>query len=310
MTLDMIISIVMTIIISATPLLLAGLGELVTEKSGVLNLGLEGLMLIGAVSGFAASYHTGSTLLGCVAAVVAGAFAASLFAFLTLVLLANQVATGLALTIFGTGLSSLIGVSYVGHTIERLPALFQPALATHPWLRCVFGYDGLVYGALTLTFAIAWFLKHTRAGLILRAVGESDEAAHAIGYPVIKIRFLATLFGGALAGLAGAYFSLALTPMWADKLTAGRGWIALALVVFASWRPWRVLGGALLFGAVMTLELHVKAAGFHLVPPEVLAMMPYLATIVVLTIICARNSNYASGVSLAAPASLGHSFKA
>jgi general nucleoside transport system permease protein len=306
MSLDIAISIVMTLVIAATPILLAGLGELVAEKSGVLNLGVEGMMLVGAVAGFIAASASGFTPLGYVVAALAGLGASLLFAALALTLGANQVATGLALTIFGTGLSSLAGAGFVGTTITRLPALFPPELANHPLLRLAFGYDVIVYLSIALTLAAAWFLNRTRSGLILRCVGESDASAHAIGYPVTAIRYLAVAFGGALAGLAGAYYSLAVTPMWADRITAGRGWIALALVVFSSWRPWRLLLGAYLFGAVMTLELYSKAAGFALLPPEMLAMLPYLATVAALAVIAMRPSRG----RLDAPRCLGKTFRA
>ena len=300
----LLVSFVMTVAMAATPILLASLGELVAEKAGVLNLGVEGMMLIGAVTGFAAATLTGSAYLGLLAAMLGGVAVSLIFAGLTLGLSANQVATGLALTIFGTGASSLLGAPFVGRTIERLGPLLPADLAEHPVLRVVFGYDLLVYLSLGLTFAVAWWLKRTRPGLILRAVGESDSSAHSIGYPVLAVRTAAVAFGGALAGLGGAYFSLELTPMWADRLTAGRGWIALALVVFASWRPLRLLAGAYLFGAVMTFELHAKASGFGLLPPEMLAMLPYLATILVLTLISIRPGR----LSAAAPACLGKSF--
>jgi simple sugar transport system permease protein len=306
MTTDIAISFVMTLVIAATPILLAGLGELVVEKSGVLNLGVEGMMLVGAVTGFIVASASGVTTLGYAGAAIAGAAASMLFAVLALTLGANQVATGLALTIFGTGLSSLAGVGYVGTTIARLPPLFPDALAHDPMLRLVFGYDPIVYLSVLLTLAAAWFLERTRAGLILRCVGESDTSAHAIGYPVIAIRYAAVAFGGAMAGVAGAYFSLAMTPMWADRITAGRGWIALALVVFSAWRPWRLLAGAYLFGAVMTLELHAKARGVSVVPPEVLAMLPYLATVVALALIAMRPSRG----RFEAPRCLGRAFRA
>lgn len=278
------LAILMTIIIAATPLLLAGLGELVTEKSGVLNLGVEGMMLLGAVTGFAIGTVTGSLTLGIIAAIGAGMAASLVFAFLTLKLSANQVATGLALTIFGTGLSALIGVPYVGKTISRLPTLFPDSLAKNDILKIIFGYDVIVYFALFLTFTASYFLYKTKWGLILRAVGENDASAHAIGYKVLAIRTYALMFGGACAGLAGAYFSLAITPLWAEKMTAGRGWIALALVVFATWKPTRLLLGAYLFGGVMTLELHAKAIGLPLAS-EFFASLPYLATLLVLTLI-------------------------
>ena len=306
MNFDIAISIVMTLVVAATPILLAGLGELIAEKSGVLNLGVEGMMLVGAVAGFITASLTGFTPFGYAVAALAGLCASLLFGVLALTLGSNQVATGLALTIFGTGLSSLAGAGFVGTTIARLPALFPPTLAGHPVLRLVFGYDVIVYLSIALTLAATWFLNHTRSGLILRSVGESDASAHAIGYPVTAIRYGAVAFGGALAGLAGAYYSLAVTPMWADRITAGRGWIALALVVFSAWRPWRLLLGAYIFGAVMTLELYSKAAGFALLPPEVLAMLPYLATVAALTVIAMRPSRG----RLDAPRCLGKTFQA
>lgn len=306
MTTAILVSILMTLVAASTPILLAALGELVTEKAGVLNLGVEGMMLCGAVAGFAVAFSTGSTMLGLVAAMAAGIATAMVFAVLTLSLTANQVATGLALTIFGIGASSLIGAGFVGRTITRLGPVFPTALSEHPWLRAIFGHDIVVYLSLALVLGVSLFLRRTRPGLILRAVGENDASAHAIGYPVIAIRYAAIAFGGALAGLGGAYFSLALTPMWADGLTAGRGWIALALVVFAAWRPGRLLLGAYLFGAVMTLELQAKAAGITWLAPELLAMTPYLATVAVLTMMSlGRRSS-----RLNAPACLGKPFSA
>jgi len=304
MTDTILISIVMTVVGAATPILLAALGELVVEKSGVLNLGVEGMMLIGAVSGFAVTSITGFGLLGVLAAMGAAAAASMIFGYLTLTLTSNQVATGLALTIFGIGLSSLMGEGHVGQTVEILGPIFPAFLADHEILRVVFGYSPIVYFSFIMTFAVAWFLKKSRAGLILRAVGESDISAHSIGYSVVGVRYAAVAFGGAMAGIGGCYYSLVLTPMWAEQLTAGRGWIALALVVFAAWRPGRLLLGAYLFGIVMTLELHAKAAGFSLVAPEFLAAMPYLATIVVLALISLRKS-----VGSLAPACLGQPFK-
>ena len=298
------ISIVMTVVGASTPILLAALGELVVEKSGVLNLGVEGMMLVGAVAGFSVMSVTGFGIIGVLAAMMAGAAAAMIFGYLTLTLAANQVATGLALTIFGIGLSSLVGEGFVGKTVEIMGPVFPAGLAEHPILRIVFGYSPIVYFSLIMTFAVAWFLKKTRAGLILRAVGESDTSAHSIGYSVIGVRYMAVAFGGAMAGIGGCYYSMVLTPMWADELTAGRGWIVLALVVFSAWRPMRLLLGAYLFGIVMTLELHAKAAGFSLVAPEFLAAMPYLATIIVLALISMRKSTGAQ-----APACLGQPFK-
>ncbi|MEO9786609.1 MAG: ABC transporter permease [Aurantimonas coralicida] len=306
MTLALFITILMTVAAAATPLLIAALGELVVEKSGVLNLGVEGMMLIGAVTGFAVASVTGVPAVGAIAAMGAGALAALIFAVLTLTLMANQVATGLALTIFGTGVSALLGAPYVGITTTPLGPVFPDALSADPIWRILFGHSPLVYAGLLLTLGVWWFLKHSRPGLILRAVGESDSAAHSIGYPVLKIRYLAVLFGGAMAGLGGCYYSLVLTPMWAERLTAGRGWIAIALVVFASWRPGRVLAGAYLFGAVITLELQAKAAGLNFFAPELLASLPYLATVLVLAIISAGRR----GAGTAAPACLGQPFRA
>ncbi|WP_102960174.1 ABC transporter permease [Mangrovicella endophytica] len=306
MTTTLLISILMSVAGAATPLLIAALGELVAEKSGVLNLGVEGMMLIGAVTAFAVAVTTGSPVLGCIAAMAAAAASSLIFGYLTLSLTANQVATGLALTIFGTGVSALAGAPYVGITTQTLGLLFPPSLATDPIWRLVFGHSPLVYIGLLLTLGVWWFLKHSRAGLILRAIGESDMAAHSIGYPVLTVRYLAVLFGGAMAGLAGSYYSLVLTPMWAERLTAGRGWIAIALVVFASWRTGRLVLGAYLFGAVITLELQAKAAGFSFFAPEFLSSLPYLATIVVLALISAGRRN----ARLAAPACLGRPFRA
>lgn len=299
----MAISILMTVIGASTPLLLAALGELVAEKSGVLNLGVEGMMLIGAVTGFAVTSITGLWLAGLVAAMAAATAASLIFGCLTLTLAANQVATGLALTIFGIGLSSMIGENFVGTTIPPMAPVF-PATWSQGWLRLVFGHSLLVYVSLVATAAVAWFLKRSRGGLILRAVGENDHSAHSIGYSVLGVRYAAVAFGGAMAGLAGCYYSMVQTPMWAEELTAGRGWIALALVVFSAWRPWRLLAGAYLFGAVMTFELQAKAAGINLVPPELLASLPYLATILVLALISMRKS-----AGSAAPACLGHPFR-
>lgn len=299
-----VISIIMTIVGASTPILLAALGELVVEKSGVLNLGLEGMMLIGAVIGFAVATTTGMPLLAILLAMLGAMVASLLFGYLTLTLTANQVATGLALTIFGIGLSSLLGEPYVGKTTEVFGSWFPEGLAEHPQLRILFGYSPIVYFSLIMTVAVSYFLRKTRAGLILRAVGESDISAHSIGYSVIAVRYCAVMFGGAMAGIAGCYYSLVLTPLWSEELTAGRGWIALALVVFSAWKPGRLLLGAYLFGAVMTLELHAKAAGFSFLAPELLAAMPYIATIVVLALISLRGPGAA-----AAPACLTKPFK-
>src|SRR5690606_30952154 len=294
-----------TVIGAATPLLLAALGELVVEKSGVLNLGIEGMMLAGAVTAFATAILTGSSSLGIVTGALAGAALALIFAVLTMSLLANQVATGLALTIFGIGLSALIGAGFVGTPAERLPRLAIPGVSDLPVLGpLLFRHDFLVYLSIAMTGAVAWFLLRTRAGMILRAVGESHEAAHAIGYPVIRIRYLAILFGGIMSGLGGAYLSLSYTPMWVEEMTAGRGWIALALVVFAAWRPWRLLLGAYLFGGVTILQLYAQGSALFHVPAQLLSMLPYLATIAVLTFFSAGPWKG----RLNAPACLGRPF--
>ncbi len=289
---------------AATPLLFAALGELVVEKSGVLNLGVEGMMLAGAVIGFIAAVTTGSSTLGFLAAAFAGLAMGALFGLLTLGLLANQVATGLALTLFGVGLSALVGQGYVGRPIADVPELYIPGLTDLPVIGpALFGQDALVYLALAMVPAVHWFLFSTRAGLVLRAVGENHAAAHALGYKVVRIRFLAVLFGGAMSGMAGAYLSLDYTPMWAENMTAGRGWIALALVVFATWKPGRVLLGAWLFGGVTIAQLHVQGHGFA-VPPQLLSMLPYVATVLVLVAI----SRDVARIRLNAPACLGKVF--
>ena len=276
----------LTVIGAATPLLFAALGEVVTERSGVLNLGIEGMMLVGAVLGFATVVASGSHLLGLLAAAAAGAALALVFAVLTLTLMANQVATGLALTIFGVGLSALVGAGFVGMPVVALPRLAVPGLSDLPGLGpLVFGQDILVYLSLTMTVVVASFLSRSRSGLILRACGESDVAAHMLGYHVIRVRYVAVLFGGAMSGLGGAYLSLAATPMWIENMTAGRGWIALALVAFGSWQIWRILAGAYLFGGVTILQLYMQGSGRLYVPSQIMSMLPYLATIVLLTVI-------------------------
>ena len=286
MTLETTVLALLTIIAAATPLLFAALGELVVEKSGVLNLGIEGMMLAGAVAAFAVTVTTGSGTLGVLAGAVAGAAMAFVFGVLTLTLAANQVATGLALTIFGVGLSALVGAGFVGVPVKELPTILEmvgqkesPAI-----VKLFLGHDLLIYLSILATAGVAWFLKKSRGGMILRAVGESDISAHSIGYNVIGVRYRAVIFGGAMSGLGGAFLSLSYTPMWAEGMTAGRGWIALALVVFASWRPWRLLLGAYLFGGVTILQLYAQGAGIG-IPAQVMSMLPYLATILVLTVI-------------------------
>jgi simple sugar transport system permease protein len=301
---EILAAVLITVIGAATPLLFAAVGELVVEKSGVLNLGIEGMMVLGAVGAFAVSLTSGSATLGILAGAAAGAAMAMVFALLTLTLLANQVASGLALTIFGIGASALIGRSFVGIPVERLPRLDLPALSDLPIVGpLLFGHDALVYLSLASIPAAIWFLERSRAGLILRAIGENHQAAHALGHSVILVRYLALLFGGAMAGLGGAYLSLAYTPMWAENMTAGRGWIALALVVFATWRPGRLLLGAYLFGGITVAQLHVQGFGFA-IPAQYLSMLPYLATIAVLVAISADGAR----ARLNAPASLGRIF--
>lgn len=302
---DAAVTLIAATLAAATPILLAALGELVTEKAGVLNLGVEGMMLTGAVSGFAVALLTGNAWAGLPAAALAGAAISLLFGFLTLHLLANQVAAGFALTIFGIGLSGLAGHGLVGHPIAGVPSLNVPGLTDLPLIgRLLFAHDPLVYFGLAMVPAVWWFLYRSRAGLVLRAVGENPEAAHALGHPVIGIRYAAVLFGGAMAGLGGAYLSLVYTPMWVEGMVAGRGWIALALVIFATWRPGRLILGAWLFGGVTLLQLHAQGFGLA-VPAQFLAMVPYLATILVLVLI----SRDATQIRLNAPAALGKIFR-
>ncbi len=306
MNIDATVLVLITVIGAATPLLYVALGELVVERAGVLNLGVEGMMLAGAVTAFAVTVTTGSATLGIITAAIAGAVMAFAFGVLTLSLTSNQVATGLALTIFGIGLSALVGSGFVGVPVERLPRLNVAGLSGLPVVGpLLFSHDFLVYLSIAATIGVAWFLKRTHGGMVLRAVGESDVSAHSIGYDVIRVRYMAVLFGGVMAGLGGAYLSLAYTPMWAEEMTAGRGWIALALVVFASWRPWRLLLGAYLFGGVTILQLHAQGAGGFGVPAQVMSMLPYLATILVLVIISAGPWKG----RLNAPACLGKPFR-
>lgn len=302
---ELIIAIIVTVVGASTPILIAALGELVVEKSGVLNLGVEGMMLVGAITAFVVLFLTGNHYLAILMAAGAGVATSMIFGFLTLSLSANQTATGLALTIFGTGFSALAGQGYSARPVSLLGPLFPAEIATHPVWRVLFGYSALVYFSLVMVVAVWWFLKKSRAGLILRAVGENDQSAHSIGYSVVGVRYAAVAFGGAMAGIAGACFPLLLTPQWADRMTAGRGWIAVALVVFASWKPFRLLAGAYLFGLVMTTELYAKAGGgpLSVIPAELWAAMPYLATIVVLVLISIRRD-----ASSNAPACLGKPF--
>ncbi len=282
----------LTISAAATPLLLAALGELVVEKAGVLNLGIEGMMLVGAVVGFICALSGYSAWWCFIAAALASMALSLLFAFMVLILHTNQVATGLALAIFGTGLSALIGVAFVGQPFDGFAKIGYLSL------------DYMMLFSLLMLLAVWWFLQHSKAGLVLRGVGENHSAAYALGHRVVAVRFIAVAFGGAMAGIGGAYMSLVSPHLWTLGLTAGRGWIALALVVFAAWRPWRLLIGAYLFGGISVLQYSLQNSAVINIPSQVWAMLPYLATIVVLVII----SNRKQGVGLQAPADLGKPF--
>lgn len=297
-------AVILTIITAATPLLLAAIGELVVERSGVLNLGVEGMMVVGAVCGFATAYTTGSAALGVVAGVLAGMAMSLLFGFLTQTLATNQVASGLALTLLGLGLSGLIGESFTGLPGVKLGAIHIPVLTDLPFVGPIlFGQDVLVYVSFALVAGVTHVMTRTRTGLIIRAVGDNHGSAHALGYNVIRVRYGCILFGGACAGLAGAYLSLAYTPQWIENMTAGRGWIALALVVFATWIARRVLIGAYLFGAVWIMGLYVQALGLK-IPSQILSSLPYLVTIVVLVLI-SRNRTL---TKINTPACIGQPF--
>lgn len=292
-------------IAAATPLIFAGLGELVAERTGVINLGVEGMMLTGAIAGFALAAETGyGAAAGLPAGALAGAATALIFAFFALSLAANQAACGLALTIFGIGLSAFIGQHYVSYSLPGLQPLVIPLLADIPLLGPIlFKQDAVVYLSFITFAVVAWTLAKTRLGLLLKAVGESPESAHAIGYPVLGIRYGAVAFGGAMAGIAGAYLSTVYTPLWVQNMSAGRGWIAVALVVFATWKPLRLLLGAYLFGAVTILQFHAQGLGID-VPVQFLAALPYVATIIVLVVI-SRDRRL---LQLNLPASLGKPF--
>jgi len=281
MSIELIVGILEIILIATTPLVFAGIGELVTEKSGVLNLGVEGMMLVGAVTAFVTLVITGSYFLAFLISILSGVVMSGLFAILVLFLMSNQIATGLALTIFGIGLSSMVGKEYIGTPIDGLS----------PWLFVIFSFG--------VVFLISYFFYKTKMGLILRAVGESHNSAHALGYSVIKIRFLSILFGGSMCALAGSYISICYAPMWQEGMTAGRGWIALALVVFATWKPERVLIGAYIFGGVTILQMNLQALGLRF-PGQFFSMAPYIATIVVLVLISSNKLR----IKLSAPASL------
>lgn len=300
---ELVEAIILSVLAASTPLLIAAAGELVTERSGMLNLGVEGMMIMGAACGFAGAWLTGSIFIGAVLGIVAGTLMSLIFALMALGLAVNQVAAGLALTIFGIGLSGLIGAGFVGERITPAAHLSIPSLTNIPLVgRVLFGEDAFVYFSIALIIGVWWFLYRTRAGLILRACGDNHVSAHALGYPVLRIRTLAVMFGGACAGLAGAYLPLAYTPFFIPGMTAGRGWIALALVVFSSWRPGRLVVGAYLFGAVTILQLHAQGWGVG-IPSQFMSALPYLATVIVLVLL----SRARTGGSTA-PAALGTVF--
>ena len=286
---DIVLTLLTIIMTAATPLLLAALGEMVTERAGVLNLGVEGMMVMGAVAGFGGAYVTGNPWVGIVTSIFAGMLMSLLFGFLTLTLLANQVATGLALTLLGLGLSALIGESFVGQPGIKLPTFS--------------GIDPLVLFSLVMVAAVSWFMLRTKMGLVIRAVGNSHTSAHALGYNVIGVRYLSVLFGGAMSGIAGGYLSLVYTPQWVENMTSGRGWIALALVVFASWLPFRILAGAYLFGTISILSFVLQAQGLG-IPSQFLSSLPYLGTILALVVISGNKALTRRNT----PASLGQPF--
>ena len=289
---------------AGTPLALAALGLLVNERAGVVNLGAEGIMLVAAVAGFATAFHSGSTSLGIAAGALAGALLAAVLGGLVIWLNTHQGASGLALSLFGVGFSAFVGLGFVGKSLPPAPPLVLPVLSDLPWLGpALFRHHPMVYLTVALAVLLAWFLDRTRAGLVLRAIGESPESAHALGDPVRRIRLAALMAGGALCGMAGAYISVVYTPLWVEGMVAGRGWIALALTTFATWRPARVLLGAYLFGGVTMLQFHLQGVGVQ-VASQVLSMLPYLATIVVLALI-SRNPEW---IRANMPASLGKPF--
>mgnify|MGYP001198051959 FL=1 len=297
-------TVIYNLMIAATPILFAALGELVVEKSGVLNLGVEGMMIMGAICGFAISVETGSSYVGFIAAALGGAILSIIFAIMTQYFLANQVASGLALTLFGLGLAALLGHSYTGQVPPEVSKLSVPILSSIPIFgKMFFNHDFFVYCSLALVFFIWYFLAKTRLGLIVQAVGENHDSAHAIGYNVTKIRFFSILFGGALAGLGGGYLSLIRVPQWTEGMTAGAGWIALAIVVFSTWQPWRLILGAYIFGGITILQLNLQAIGVN-IDVALLSMTPYVVTIVALVLMSVNRSKK----SIGAPGSLGKSF--
>ncbi len=290
---------------AGTVLALASLGLLINEKAGIVNLGAEGMMLCAAIAGYAAVVHSGSDVLGFAAGMLAGAFMAAVFGVLVIWLNTNQYATGLALSLFGAGFSAFAGIAYVQARIPERPHYAVPWLSDMALLGpALFRQHPLAYGAIAFAAVLVWFLYRTRSGLILRSVGENPESAHALGYPVRRIRLAAVVTGGALCGLAGAYISIVYTPLWVEGMVAGKGWIALALTTFATWRPGRVLLGAYLFGGVTMLQFHLQGAGVD-VPSQFLSMLPYLATIAVLALI-SRNPQW---IRVNMPASIGKPFQ-
>ena len=289
---------------AGTVLAIAALGLLINEKAGIVNLGAEGMMLCAAIAGFAAVVHSGNIWLGFLAGMAAGALLAAIFGVLVIWLNTNQYATGLALSLFGAGFSAFAGIKYVQEKLPEQSQFALPVLGDLPFVGpALFRQHPMVYIAMALTVALVWFLYRTRAGLVLRSVGESPESAHALGYPVRRIRLAAVVAGGALCGLAGAYVSVVYTPLWVEGMIAGKGWIALALTTFATWRPARVLLGAYLFGGVTMLQFHLQGAGVE-VPSQFLSMLPYVATIVVLALI-SRNPRW---IRINMPAAIGKPF--
>ena len=289
---------------AGTPLAIAGLGLLINERVGVLNLGAEGIMLIAAVAGFAVAFHSGNDWIAFAAGAAAGALAAAVFGVLVIWLNTNQYATGLALSLFGAGFSAFVGIGYVGKKLSERPNHAIAFLSDLPVIgTALFRQHPMVYLTIAVTLFVAWVLMRTRAGLVLRAIGESPESAHALGYPVRRIRLLAVMTGGALCGISGAYLSVVYAPLWVEGMVAGRGWIALALTTFATWRPARVLLGAYLFGGVTMLQFHLQGLGVD-IPSQFLTMLPYLATIVVLVLI-SRNPTW---IRVNMPSSIGKPF--
>ncbi len=300
-------SILFATVVAGTPLIIVALGQLIAEKAGVLNLGAEGMMAMGAVAGFAITLHTDSVWLGVLAGMLAGMLMSLIFAVVVLNLMGNQVATGLALSIFGVGLSAFIGKPYESAVLQAVPPIRIPYIADIPILGpALYNQQVLVYFSWALFWAVLYFLYRSRGGLVLRAIGESPASAHSIGYPVIRIRYLAVLFGGAMAGIGGSFLSVFYTPLWVEGMVAGRGWIAIALVVFATWKPLRVMVGAYLFGGVMVAQLFVQGSGLEIdMPSQLLSSLPYWATIIVLVVI-SRNPNT---IRLNAPVSLGQPYR-